>query len=97
MNPDVFTLVFALVGGIVAGVVFFGGLYFTTVRIATARHPAALVLSSFFVRMAVVAFGAWLAGTGGSYVGLLAYVVGMIGVRVMLVARVRRHEEVEGA
>ncbi|MFW6312932.1 MAG: ATP synthase subunit I [Spirochaetota bacterium] len=97
MSPDAYVPMLALAGGIVAGVAFFGGLYLTTRRITTTRHPVALVLSSFFSRTAVVAVGAWLAGTGGDYVGLLAYVVGVFGVRVVLVARVRRREEAGGA
>lgn len=97
MSPDTYMPILSLAGGVVAGIVFFGGLYLTTRRVASARRPALLVLSSFFSRMAVVAAGAWLAGTGGSYVGLLAYVIGMIAVRVVLVARVRRREEAEGA
>jgi len=96
MSPDAYVPILTLAGGIVAGVVFFGGLYFTTLRMGVARHPAALMLASFLARMAVVAIGAWLAGTAGSYTGLLAYVAGLIGVRAVIVATVRRRERVEG-
>lgn len=41
----------ALATGIALGLFFFGGLWFTVSRLATARHPAMLALASFWIRM----------------------------------------------
>lgn len=52
------SVILALVGvavGIVAGLVFFGGLWWTSHRLVTSRRPGLLVALSLLVRMAVLA------------------------------------------
>ena len=43
-------VIFALMGGGVAGVLFYGGLWWTVQRIEEANYPALLIAGSFFVR-----------------------------------------------
>jgi F1F0 ATPase subunit 2 len=47
----------ALAGGILLGIVFFGGLWWTVQRIVSSTQPALLVLGSLLLRTAVVVVG----------------------------------------
>ncbi len=75
--------------GLVAGLVFFGGLRWTVSRLDTARRPAVLVVSSLLVRVAVVA-GAFVVFSGGSLTRVLAGLGGLLVVRTLMVSAARR-------
>jgi F1F0 ATPase subunit 2 len=75
--------------GLVAGLVFFGGLRWTVSRLDTARRPAVLVVSSLLVRVAVVA-GAFVVFSGGSLTRVLAGLGGLLVVRTLMVSVARR-------
>lgn len=47
-------LIFAIFIGLVSGLIFFGGLWFTTQRLATWKYPALWLPLSFFARTAIV-------------------------------------------
>lgn len=84
MTGDLETVGVGLLAGVVLGAVFFGGLMLTVRRLPTARRPAALALSSFVVRTAVVLAGlAWVAQ--GDWRRLAGALVGLVAMRVMLV------------
>jgi len=97
MNPDAYTLTLAAAAGLVAGAIFFAGLYATTRRIATAGHPGALAIGSFVARTAIALAGAWLAARWAGALGALSYLATFTAVRVTLVARVRRRGNSEAA
>lgn len=61
---DLWGFILAFIIGILLGVFFFGGLWWTARRIPFARRPSMLVLFSFFARAAVVMAGFWLVGFG---------------------------------
>ncbi len=75
--------------GLVAGLVFFGGLRWTVSRLDTARRPAVLVVSSLLVRVAVVA-GAFVVFSGGSLTRVLVGLGGLLVVRTLMVSAARR-------
>lgn len=54
---DVLMLVAVLGAGMVLGVVYFGGLWATIQRLASARRPAVLAFTSFVLRTVVVVAG----------------------------------------
>jgi len=54
---DTTGLVISLLAGLLLGVQFFGGLWWTVQRILTARHPVALVMGSLLLRMGTVIIG----------------------------------------
>lgn len=83
-----------LAAGLVAGAVFFAGLHWTVSRLATARRPLLLTVASFMVRGAVVA-GLLVAVSDGVLARVLAGLAGILAVRTVMVALVRRHLEVE--
>lgn len=76
-------LVAGLAVGAVLGVAFFGGLMWTTRRLATAARPALLLTASLFVRLTLVALGFVLV-TLVSPLALLGAVVGLVGCRLLL-------------
>ncbi len=47
-------LVFAAFVGFITGLIFFGGLWFTTQRLSTWKYPAVWLLISFMVRASVM-------------------------------------------
>lgn len=75
--------------GLVAGLVFFGGLRWTVSRLDTARRPAVLVVSSLLVRVGAVA-GAFVVFSGGSLTRVLAGLGGLLVVRTLMVSATRR-------
>ncbi len=67
----------ALAAGVILGVAFFGGLWWTLTRALSARAPAVWFATSALVRMAVVVCGLYffarlgLASLGACFCGLL--------------------------
>ena len=81
-------MVVGFFGGFVLGLVFFGGLYWTIQQLPTVRHPSLLMAASMLVRMAVLLAGLYFLMAGGIK-NLLAAVVGVMLVKVVMIARVR--------
>lgn len=82
-------LMIGLGAGALAGAVFFGGLHWTVWRLAAARRPAALAAGSFVVRSAAVVAVFFLM-MNGSFFRALAGLAGLVVVRTVIVAGVRR-------
>lgn len=79
-------VVAALVGGVVLGLFYYGGLWWTVRRLTVARHPASLVLISFGLRMLVtLAALFWI--TGGAWALLGVSLVAFLAMRTLLVRR----------
>jgi F1F0 ATPase subunit 2 len=79
----VITLAAGLLAGVVLGLVFFGGLWWTTQRLATSSRPAILVSVSLLVRVAVLAAGLFLLAQVGSG-ALLVAALGLLATRIGL-------------
>ena len=89
IKEAVMDLIIGFIVGFFAGVVFYMGLGWTVLRLASSHHPALLVSLSFFVRFLCVA-GA-LIGMA-FYFGLAALAcsaAGLIAARLIITARVR--------
>lgn len=78
----------ALFAGILLGMFFFGGLWWTTRKTDSVKLPALWFIGSFFVRTAVVMAGFWFVGAG-QYQRFLLCLVGFVLARVMINLRVR--------
>lgn len=83
-------ILIGLIGGLVAGVVFFGGLRWTVGRLPGAKRPALLATVSFIVRSVVLAAVLVIAGDG-ELVRILVAVVGILVVRSLMVRSAKRH------
>lgn len=86
-------LLLAISVGIIAGTVFYGGLWWTVQRIQIVRSPALLVTVSFFVRsfLTIAMFYALMA-LGDDVLALGVALVAFMAVRVMLTGRIRAKE-----
>lgn len=69
--------------GILIGIFFYGGLWLTVGRLATARHPFALSLGSLLVRMAVALAGFFFS-IGGRWQNAAATLIGFTAARFLL-------------
>ncbi len=81
------TVFWALIGvaaGACLGLAFFGGLWWTTHRLVTARAPGLLLVASLTTRLAVMALGLVLLGRADT-AALLGALVGLIGTRIAVV------------
>lgn len=76
-------LLLALAGGLLTGLFFFGGLWYTTHRALTARMPAAWFLLSFMVRVAVT-IGSFFILTRGAWLPLVLCLAGFVAGRVLV-------------
>lgn len=91
----VLSAVFCFAGGLALGGVFFGGLWLTTLRVASARRPGLLLASSCLVRMIVAVLGFYvllLQGPGCLLAGLFGFIVA----RLLLVRRSLEGSRPEG-
>ncbi|MDW7671748.1 MAG: ATP synthase subunit I [Bacillota bacterium] len=75
-------------GGVVLGLVFFGGLYWSVQQLPTVKHPGLLMMASLLVRMAVLLTGLYFL-MAGEIKNLLAAVVGVMLMKFVMIARVR--------
>jgi F1F0 ATPase subunit 2 len=74
--------------GLVLGLVYFGGLWFTVQKISSSRLPALLTMASFLVRSAAVLLVFYFVMDG--YIErLAALMIGFLVSRQILVARLR--------
>jgi F1F0 ATPase subunit 2 len=85
---NVLYLLVAFVVGMGAGIVYFGGLWWTVLRLPLVRQPALLTLGSFFVRTGI-SLSAFYLASGGHWERILASLLGFIVMRGLLVRRVR--------
>ena len=90
MNHDAFAPLMGLALGLVAGVLFYGGLYATTRLLTHSRSVGLIFAGSFLLRVAIASAGAWYVATRGGHLALLFYLFAMIGARTVLVRRIRR-------
>lgn len=64
MKPDVFIWILAALGGVLLGLFFYGGLWWTTRKGLTTKNPGLLFLGSMLVRTAVVLAGFYFIADG---------------------------------
>jgi len=80
---ETLTLVSAGVAGLLLGVIFFGGLWWTVRKGVSARRPALLFLGSLVLRSAVTVAGFYVVGDG-HWQRLLACLLGFVIARFMV-------------
>ena len=88
MTIKVLYLLMAFLVGMGAGVVYFGGLWWTVRQLPLVRQPALLTLGSFFVRTGISLTAFYLV-SGGHWERILISLLGFIIVRGLLVRRAR--------
>jgi F1F0 ATPase subunit 2 len=81
--PDPTMLLLAGGAGVLLGVLFFGGLWWTVQRGLASRRPALWFVGSFVLRASVVLAGMYVV-SGGRWEALLACLVGFVAARVIV-------------
>lgn len=79
-------IVLAVIAGLLLGLFYYGGLWWTVRQLQTSQHLGLLFAGSFLVRTAVVVGGFFLV-SGGDWLLIVASLVAFIGVRLVLTRR----------
>jgi F1F0 ATPase subunit 2 len=82
-------MVVGFIGGILLGIIFFGGLYWSVNQLSKVRYPAVLMIVSILVRMGILLLGVYLLADN-SIKNVLAVVVGIILVKVIMIFKVQK-------
>ncbi len=69
-------MIFSFIGGIILGLIFFGGLYYTTKKLSIVKRPALFVIASIVLRMAILIGGLYFIFSG-DIIRLLIAIVGV--------------------
>ena len=80
--------VLAFAGGIILGLLFFGGLYITVQKMETLKNPALLMILSFMARMGVLVLAFYFISKVG-YKEVLFALAGVILTRFVMTYRMR--------
>jgi F1F0 ATPase subunit 2 len=96
MMNEMLNLLLAIAAGIILGVIFFGGLWWTVRKGISSPHPALLFLGSLIVRMSVVVLGVFFVSQGEwkqTVACLLGFLLARVAVMRWTGARLERSEE----
>ena len=91
MNEPIM-LIYVFVMGIVLGVIFFGGLWWTVYKADSSKHPGFLFLISLFIRISIVLVGFYFMGHG-RWERLLICLLGFIMARFIVIWMTRNKRE----
>lgn len=86
---NAFSLVFALLAGMILGAIFFGGLWWTVRKAVASAHAALWFLLSMLLRSAIVILGFYFI-MGGSWQKLLAGLLGFTIARLLVMRLTRQ-------
>jgi F1F0 ATPase subunit 2 len=81
-------ITFSLLGGVLLGLFYFGGLWLTVRGLPNSRHPALLTMGSFLSRTLVTLAGFYFI-MGGRVENLLASLLGFLLARQILFKMIR--------
>ena len=83
MINDMITITLVFAAGLLTGIIFFGGLWFTVQKIVHSKKGSLWVFGSFILRVSVALLGFYLAGAG-DFKRLLVCVAGFIAARFIV-------------
>lgn len=81
---DILNTVLVFVGGIVLGILFFGGLWFTVKKMVNSKRAALWLFTSFFLRIGIALLGFYFIGFG-NWQRILICLVGFIAGRFIVI------------
>lgn len=80
---NIVIMILIFLAGVVLGILFFGGLWFTVKKSVTAKRPALLILGSFFLRIGATVIGFYFIG-GNNWQRFLGCLLGFILARFIV-------------
>jgi F1F0 ATPase subunit 2 len=75
--------------GIILGIIFFGGLYWTVLKLNYVKYPSLLIMGSFLLRMAVLLLGLYFISKNG-YKGVLFALLGIIVLKFVMIFTMKK-------
>ncbi|MEO7765843.1 MAG: ATP synthase subunit I [Ferruginibacter sp.] len=81
---EILNIVMPFIVGLLLGVLFFGGLWFTVKKLAASKTPALLVMGSFVFRISIVMAGFYFIGLG-DWKKLVACLIGFVVARTAVI------------
>jgi F1F0 ATPase subunit 2 len=92
---ELFLLLIIMIAGLVLGIIFFGGLWWTVNIGLKSKNPAAWFILSFFIRISIVLVGFYFI-IGGRWERLVACLLGFLIARVSITQFVKIPSEEAG-
>lgn len=80
---EILNLVPSVLAGIVLGIIFFGGLWFTVNKGLNSKKPTLIFFGSLIIRMAIILTGFYIVG-GDNWQKMLACLVGFLIARIVI-------------
>ena len=90
MMHDLLILILMFAGGMILGVVYFSGLWFTVRYIKNGAHQAFWLIASLILRLTLLLAVFYLILSYGHWGHLLAVLAGFVAVRILSVRNMRR-------
>jgi F1F0 ATPase subunit 2 len=81
---EISNLIWAFIVGLLLGVLFFGGLWFTVKKIISSKTPGLLMVGSFILRITIVLAGFYFIGLG-DWKKLIACLTGFMVARFTVI------------
>ncbi len=85
---EILMLVLIFVGGLIMGIIFFGGLWLTVLNSTNSRAPGLWFAGSFIVRTAIALTGFYYLG-GGQWQHFLSCLLGFVAARIITIKLTR--------
>lgn len=76
--------------GLLLGVLYFGGLYFSTQKFSSVKRPALFMILSFVLRMGILIAGFYYLSKSG-YKNILIGLLGVMLVRFIMLFNIKNH------
>lgn len=76
--------------GILIGIVYFGGLYYSTQKFKDVKSPSLFMILSFIIRMAILIAGFYYLSKTG-YKNVLIALIGVILVRFIMIFKIKNY------
>ena len=81
---EVSNMILPFIAGILLGMIFFGGLWFTVKKLTASKIPELWILSSFVFRIGIVLTGFYFIGIG-DWKKLIVCLIGFIAARFVVI------------
>ncbi|MHA4811401.1 N-ATPase subunit AtpR [Flavitalea flava] len=92
MMDETYYMILSFAGGILLGIIFFGGLWFTVKKVVASKMPALWILTSFILRISSTLFGFYFIGSS-NWQRLLLCTIGFIIARSIVLRYTKSNDE----